>query len=252
MKILLNILTHGDETIGLSVVRKIKKLRINPKYLTFQLANKKAYTLKRRYLDQDLNRAFPGKKNGNSEQRLAASLLPKIKEADIVLDIHSTKSELKDAIIVTKLDEKTKNIIKIINPKYVLIMRATKKRTLISHAKIGIAFEYGKNNDQKIINAIVRDIVKLCYYFNLSTIKNPPVSKKQNRTRAFLVSSEVKKTRDDILLPNIRNYKIVRKGQAYAIREGEKISPKEDFYPILFGQNNYETIFGFAGKPISF
>jgi succinylglutamate desuccinylase len=71
MKILLNILTHGDETIGIAVAKELQKLKIKQNVLSIQRANTKAYGQNKRYIDQDLNRSFPGKKPGNHEQMLA-------------------------------------------------------------------------------------------------------------------------------------------------------------------------------------
>lgn len=119
-----------------------------------------AFKAGKRFIDQDLNRSFPGKKDGNHEQKLAFNIVKKLKRYDIVFDIHSTKSELKDALIVTKLNMHTKEIIKKINPKYLLHMKITGQKALISHARIGIAFEYGKEKDMRVVNKIVSDIYK--------------------------------------------------------------------------------------------
>ena len=108
MKILLNIATHGDETIGHAVAKEIQKLKITKGKVIIHVANEKAYKLKKRFVDQDLNRSFPGNVEGNHEQRLAVNILPIVKSADLVIDIHSTTSELKDALIVTKQNKKTK------------------------------------------------------------------------------------------------------------------------------------------------
>ena len=245
MKIILNILTHGDEKIGLKVVRELKKLNIDEKVFYIQIANEKAAKLSKRFIDQDLNRSFPGKSNGNYEQRLAGKLLPIIKSADIVLDIHSTTSNLKDALIVTKLNKETLKYIKIIQPKYALIMNITKDNALISGAKIGLAFEYGQDKDEKVIKKIVRDIKKVLASVNLISFK---YSKSKNTTQFFSVDSEFKKEKDDKLLRGIKNYKLVKKGEIVAKRGDEFLIAKKDFYPVLFGENNYKDIFGFQGK----
>jgi len=247
MKIILNILTHGDERIGLKVVREIKKLNINRNALVVQIANRRAFKLRKRFVDQDLNRSFPGKKNGNYEEKLAYKISPIIKSADIVIDIHSTRSDLKDAIIVTKLDRATKKYIKAMQPKYVLVMNATKNKALISQAKIGLAFEYGKDNDSATLKKVVADIKKLFCYIGLIDIQLP---KSKTTMQYFNVVSEVTKPREYVLLKKIKNYKIVHKGEVFATNGKNPLIAKESFYPILFGSENYETIFGFKGKRI--
>lgn len=247
MKIILNILTHGDEMIGLKVAREIQKLNIDKNVLTVQFANSKAFKLRKRFIDQDLNRSFPGKKNGNYEEKLAYKLSAAIKSANLVLDIHSTKSELKDAVIVTKLGDKTLKYIKVIQPKYVLIMNATKDNSLISQAKIGIAFEYGKDNDTDALKKIVVDIKRLFSYIGLVDIK---LRERKQTINYFSVISEVKKPKGYKLLKKIKNYKLIRKGEVFAANGKNYLVAEDNFYPILFGESNYKTIFGFKGKRI--
>lgn len=247
MKIIFNILTHGDEKIGLKVVQEIKKLNIDKNILTVQIANRKAFESRKKFIDQDLNRSFPGKKDGNYEEKLAYKLSVIIKSADIVIDIHSTKSELKDAIIVTKLDNSTLECIKAIQPKYVLVMNVTKSNALISQAKIGIAFEYGKDNDPDTLKKIVTDIKRLFCYLGLINTK---LRKRRRIIHYFNVVSEVKKPKGYKLLKKVKNYKLIRKGEAFATNGKDYLVAEDSFYPIIFGDRNYKTIFGFRGKRI--
>ena len=247
MKIILNILTHGDERIGLKVLRERKKMNIDKDTLVVQIANRRAFELRKRFIDQDLNRSFPGKKDGNHEEKLAYKISPIIKSADIVIDIHSTKSELRDAIIVTKLDRATKKCIKAMQPKYVLVMNATRDRALISQAKIGLAFEYGKDNNSTTLKKIVVDIKKIFCYIGLVNITLP---ESKTATQYFDVVSEVTKPRGYKLLKKIKNYKIVHRGEVFATNGKNRLIAEESFYPILFGEKNYKTIFGFRGKTI--
>lgn len=247
MKIILNILTHGNERIGLKVAREIEKLNIDKDILAVQIANRRAFELRKGFVDQDLNRSFPGRKGGNYEERIAYKLSPIIRSADIVIDIHSTKSELKDAVIVTKLDGPTRNCIKSIQPKYVLIMSATKNNALISQAKIGIAFEYGKDNDPETLRKIVADIKKLFKHFGLINVS---IRKRKGDTKYFDVFSKVDKPKGYKLLKKIQNYKLVRKGETFAARGADRLVAEEDFYPIIFGNKNYKNHFGFKGKKV--
>ena len=245
MKIILNIGTHGNERIGLKVAKELEKLNIDKNTLIIQIANKKALRLGKRCIDQDLNRSFPGKKDGNYEEKLAYELSPIIKSADIVVDIHSTTSALKDAFIVTKLDKETLKYVKVIQPKYVLIMKATKDTALISQAKVGIAFEYGKDNDPAVIRKIVLGIKKLLKYLSIIKVKLPT---SKVVTRYFDVGSTTMKPKGYRLLKKIRNYKLVSKEEVYAKKGNTELRATEDFYPIIFGEKNYKDIFGFKGK----
>ncbi len=89
--------THGNEPIGIEVM---SLFRLSPKnyqneYECFW-GNPKAYELKRRYVDTDLNRAFG--KNGirkGYEEKRAEELEKKIRgEFDFSIDLHTTTSNM--------------------------------------------------------------------------------------------------------------------------------------------------------------
>lgn len=248
MNILLNILTHGDERIGLKVARVMQKLDLSEDVFSVHIANKRAAEQRKRFIHQDLNRSFPGKKKGNHEEMLAHTLSPIIASADVVLDIHSTKSELRDALIVTKFDKRTQECVAAIQPKYLLIMNVTKHSALISQAKVGIAFEYGKDADPKVLKNIVTDIQRLLSY--LQIIKMKTVVRKRE-TQYFNVIAEVQKPQGYRLLKYVKNYQMIFKGVAFATNGQNLLIAKQDFYPILFGNTNYPNIFGFMAKKLT-
>lgn len=250
MKIILNIATHGDERIGLAVAREIEKLSLRDTELVVQIANEKALKLGVRFIDQDLNRSFPGKKEGNHEERLAFELSKAITRADIVIDIHSTTSDLKDAVIVTKLDGPTIACVNAIAPKYALVMTATKDNALISQARIGIAFEYGKDNDPVALKKTILGIQRLLSH--VGALEQRVRASSRVATRFFDVASTVPKPDGFVLLKGVKNYQLLRAGTAYATNGTEQLVADEDFYPILFGEKKYKDYFGFRATEVRF
>lgn len=246
MKIVLNILTHGNELIGLKVASELQKLNIANDILKVHIANKEAYKKGVRFIDKDLNRSFPGNIKGNYEEKLAIKISPIIKNADIVLDIHSTTSGLQDAVIITKLDRETQKYLDIISPKYVLLMAGNKSDALISQAKVGLAFEYGNENNPKVVTKIINDIKTLLAALGLIE----DVKSLKRKTNYFKIEKEVLKPIGYKLLPTIKNFKLIKKGEKFAKLNDNYLKAKKDFYPILFGEENYETIFGFEGIKI--
>lgn len=247
MKIILNYGTHGSERVGYFVAREIRKLQIDNKILTIQVANPKAYKLKKRFIDQDLNRSFPGKPRGNYEQRLAYKLSPAIRAADVFIDIHSTTSGLRDAAIVTKLDAATKQCLKAIGPKYVLLMNATKDNCTVSQAKIGISFEYG-DDSAATMRRVVAGIKRLFAHLGVIKMKLPT---RQMAIEYFDIPCTVKKPAGFKPAKGIKNYQLVRAGQVFATDGKRTLKAKTDFYPVLFGENTYTEYFGFKGKKLS-
>lgn len=80
---------HGNETLGLKVV---KLFQDNPvKDVNVLLANEKAIEKNCRFVIQDLNRSFPGdSKSTKYESKRASEIFKQTKKYDIVLDFHNT------------------------------------------------------------------------------------------------------------------------------------------------------------------
>jgi len=249
MKIIFNIATHGNERMGVDVVKEIQKLNIDHSRhnFIFQKANKKAFELNKRFIHQDLNRSFPGKKNGNYEEQLAYKLSSTIRSADLVIDIHSTTSSSKNTIIITKLNKITLDYVKSISPKYVLFMKYKKNCALISQAKVGIAFEYGKDKNKSTIKKTVLGIKRLLNYLEIVDHKIP---KSKIKTQYFEVTSTVSSPKGYKIIKGIKNHNLVKKNQPYAKNKNKKLLATKDFYPILFGEKEYKDFFGFQSKKL--
>lgn len=246
-KILLNILTHGDECIGKKVADEI--LRMYPNIigegLDIQIANERAYGEKKRYIDHDLNRVFPGNPMGSYEEKLANQLKQNISTYKLVIDVHSTESGSGDMVIVTKFDESTKNILAVLEPKYVLFMNIQPDRSLISSARIGLAFEMGSENDEKTFIKTMIGVKRLLSYFKLIT----PQDSFGFFTKYFEVFAQITKPSGAHLKNHIENFLLIKKGEVFAEKvDSSGITAEFDFYPVIFGSTNYETIFGFAAR----
>jgi hypothetical protein len=80
---------HGNEPLGIEVVSLFKKKPIRG--VDTILANKRAIKRGSRFIENDLNRAFPGQKHSKDyETRRASYILGITKSYDIVLDFHNT------------------------------------------------------------------------------------------------------------------------------------------------------------------
>ena len=59
--LLFTTLTHGDEPIGLNVIKRLQDINKKSK-INYIISNPKAFSKNIRFIDSDLNRVFPGKK----------------------------------------------------------------------------------------------------------------------------------------------------------------------------------------------
>jgi hypothetical protein len=87
-KILVIVGLHGNEPLGIEVVQELQK---NPvPGVTAIFGNPAAIRTDSRFIEKDLNRVFPGKSNGNVEERRALEIIKIARGCDIVLDFHNT------------------------------------------------------------------------------------------------------------------------------------------------------------------
>ncbi|MEQ1561455.1 MAG: succinylglutamate desuccinylase/aspartoacylase family protein [Nitrospira sp.] len=244
-KVLVNVGTHGTERIGLKVLEKLKNLNPKSGKLETNIANPKALKKGVRFISHDLNRSFPGNKKGSYEQRLAHNLIPKLKSTNLVIDIHSTESDIREAMIVTRYTKKIKKLIKAVGPKYVLVMKISKSNALISHSKLGVAFEYGNDKSIKTLTGTVGGIKNILR--SLGMIEG--VCKPQHtKTKIYIIKNTFPRKSSDKLMPEIKNFTLVKKGQVVAKNRDKLIRSEKSFYPILFREPTYKDIFGFMGE----
>lgn len=244
-KILVNVGTHGTERVGLRVLEKLKGLNLKSGKLKTNIANPKALKKGVRFIDHDLNRSFPGNKNGSHEQKLAHNLIPKLTSADVVIDIHSTESDIQEAMIVTRYTKEIRKLIKAVGPRYVLVMKISRSNALISQARLGVAFEYGKDKSGKTLMGTVNGIKNILRSLGmLDGICKPHYGK----TKIYVIKKAFPRKDSDELVPQIKNFTLVKKGQIVAKNGGDFIRSRKSFHPILFREPTYKDIFGFMGE----
>jgi len=253
-RILVNICSHGNEILGLKIEKLFKNIKIINGSITFNIGNQEAVDKKVRFIDSDLNRSFPGKKNGNKEEVIAYNIMKYIKHFDYLIDIHSTVSGLKNSIIVEDYSIKVKKIISVCkNADTVLVMSATSGssifRTCVADKIPGIAFEYGDNSIETARRTF-EDLISILSYLK---VVDPRINKKIRNTnlKKFNCYDVIKKKDGDIFKKGLNNFKLIKKGEIIKFDKNKNpVVADEDFYPILIGEKNYKDIFGFKGKLI--
>jgi len=99
MKILVIGGMHGNEPLGLEVVKLFKANPVKDIYVI--LANEVAVEKSRRFVKKDMNRAFPGNaKSRDYEEKRASELLKLCKKYELVLDFHNTHCPNNDCTFV--------------------------------------------------------------------------------------------------------------------------------------------------------
>ncbi len=89
--------THGDEGFSIKVLDELERKYPKDKY-GFEriIGNPKALTKNVRFIDANLNRSAPGKKNSLIyEQRRAFKIMQLTKKFDYVIDLHGGRFKLR-------------------------------------------------------------------------------------------------------------------------------------------------------------
>ena len=96
---------HGNESFGCNVLDNlIPKLKIDSGKVVFIYANLEAIKQNKRYIDYNLNRCFlkpqPSKIKNALEGKTSREIIPYLKKADLMLDIHASTIKNSVAFII--------------------------------------------------------------------------------------------------------------------------------------------------------
>lgn len=125
------------------------------------LGNPKAVNRNTRFIDTDLNRSF-GKEAGGYESRRAKQIAKLLKNYDLLLDIHTTTTDMKLVPIVASLGPKTKKVINVMPEKEVILMEPSMAMgSLIGYFGDGaVSLELGEEFAQKHGLALILRLIK--------------------------------------------------------------------------------------------
>ncbi len=232
MKVVIVCCLHGTEHYGLDVAKKLSSK------IPYLLGNRKAFDKKVRFIDSDLNRCFPGNKNGNYEERIAFQLTKKLKSFDYVIDLHSSSNYCPLFGIITKPNDKKINFAKKLGLKMLVIMPKcfASGKALVDFAKCGISLEIGphdfKDNQEKVLEKIN----------NFLNNEN-----ESNKIEIYKVIKVIKKEAREV---KIKNFDEVKKGQLIASDKKSKQFSKYDFTAVLVNEEAYENILCLACRKL--
>ena len=176
MKILFVVCTHGNETLGLRALDKIKQRE----EIDFIIANPEALGKFQRFIDCDLNRSFGSKKPWKHEECLAWDLLDRFKNYDVIVDIHSTTAPTEKMAIVNKETPEVKAILECLQFKNIVYFKKGIADGAMTNHFNGLALEYPADAD---LNEVISDVI---------TISHEDLSRKKRKANKFEVFDVIK------------------------------------------------------------
>lgn len=224
--------THGNEPVGRFVIEELRRKRIKKGALSLILANPKALNKEKRFHKKDLNRSFPGSRDGEYEERLAFFLKERLKDFDYVFDLHGSKTDCGRLVVVTKMNRKTKDMLKLTSIPNILHIKNSVygEVGLISHCN-GIALEYGPYKDGRNYKVALKDVVEILT--NLGMVDG--VKNKIFPEKDLYIAKEKYIFNDfvNVSTEGMKDYKYIKRGDLIAHKKGKPIYSKTSFYPIF-------------------
>ncbi|MEF8801214.1 MAG: succinylglutamate desuccinylase/aspartoacylase family protein [Halolamina sp.] len=240
---------HGDEPCGVRAVERL--LAEEPavdRPVKLIIANEEALDEEERFIDEDLNRAFPGDLDaGSHESRLAHELAREI-QGCTVLALHSTQSYAEPIVVIDTIDEIARSIAPLLPTDVVIETDEHTEGRLIEHAHT-IEVECGlQGTDQAAENAywLLRAFLAATNVLPGPLSDDRLTTPERSEVQVFRLDGPIPKppgTAYDVVVPNFEK---VEAGERFAIADGEALTADEPFYPVLLSAEGYDEIFGYA------
>ena len=228
--LLLDAAIHGDELNGIEVIirlfEELNPMELNGTILAVPVVNSLAFRERKRMdsIDgKDLNRVFPGKRNGTVTERIAYHFFNKfVKKADFGIDLHTG---MKGHLLIPHPRLRAYNKIsppieyyRAIGTEIIFYHEGHPGMLNIAAEKEGIpivCFEIGEAGriDEYFINAGINGIINFMKYFNMLEGK-PEIPEKQILLKDYIeISSDI----GGIFHPKVRAGDVIKKGRAIGI-----------------------------------
>lgn len=235
---------HGDEPCG---ARAIEGLLDDPpaveKPVKLIIVNEAALAQNCRYIDEDLNRAFPGSRDAPThEGRIAHDLLTEVRDC-VTLSLHSTQSHAKPFAIVHEVDALAEGIVPYLSIDALVEATDLTEGRLGEHATV-IEVECGiQGSDAAAANAerVAREFLGAV---GVTEDPNQPV--REDPVPIYRLTEEIPKRASGTHEVLVQNFERVAEGDVYATTDGEPFRADQPFYPVLLSPYGYEDVFGYA------
>lgn len=144
--------THGNEWTGIYAIKKLSQSPSPAGHsVEYILANPKAFELKKRFVDEDLNRAFEflsEDRPHSYEHKKARELKKKIESSPcLVVDIHTTTANMGTTVILTRSDPYNFRLAQKLALKFpelkIIFSPDPHKKYLVSQSDYGLMIEIG-------------------------------------------------------------------------------------------------------------
>ncbi|MFC7177644.1 succinylglutamate desuccinylase/aspartoacylase domain-containing protein [Halosegnis marinus] len=236
---------HGDEPCG---ARAVERLLLEApdvsRPVKLVVANEEALERNVRYVEEDLNRAFPGAPDADThEGRLAHELLAELRGCT-VLSMHSTQSYDRPFALSTDTDALARAVVPHLGVDALVQTGEFAEGRLIDFIDV-VEVECGyQGSDEAAENAY-----RLCREFLGAVGALGEASPERTDIPVFRLERQLPKPVGATEYETYaENFERVAEGDRYARADDEEFVAERPFYPILLSAYGYENVFGYAGS----
>lgn len=237
---------HGDEPAGEEIITRLAERLPNdcPKTIQLILANEPALELGERYIERDLNRAFPGDLEGDAYETVLAARLTRLLEGcEAVLALHTSHSAPPPFAIYSTLTESVRRTVTALPVDYVLDSGALRDTTLDSVVPSAVSFETGQQGSEEAVEVGYRGVLSFLRAHGALTDAEPTFTE----TTVIKGDKEVPKGGGT---PHLyyKNFEEISEGSVFAEDDVyEHRVEQNGVVPVLASERGYEDIFGIYG-----
>lgn len=244
---------HGDEPCGPRAVERL--LEEDPdveRPVKLVVANERALERGVRYVNEDLNRAFPGDPHGeNYEQRIAHDLFAELRDCT-TLSLHSTQSYAEPFALVDRVDAVARSICPYLPITEVVETGEFANGRLIAQPHT-IEVECGlQGTDAAAENAyhLVRGFLAATGVRPTDEGDDPIDAGARGEVEVYRLRKPVPKNGASKYEVLVENFEDVVAGEPFAVADDERLMAEDPFVPILMSAYGYEDVFGYTGERV--
>lgn len=244
---------HGDEPCGVEAVeRLVAEDPAVERPVKLIVANERALAQGVRFVDEDLNRAFPGDPDGDTHESRLANELAREVQGCTVLALHSTKSYAEPIAVIDTIDEIARSLAPLLPVDVLIETDNYTDGRLVEHAHT-IELECGlQGSEEAAENAywLVRSFLAATNALTVPVSDDRLTQPERDEVQVFRLDGPIAKPPGreyDVVVPNFER---VEAGERFAIADGEALTADEPFYPVLLSAEGYDDIFGYAADAV--
>lgn len=239
---------HGDEPCGVRAIETlIEEAPPVERPVALVVANERALDAGERYLDDDLNRSFPGDPDADSHEKRLAARLTDFLSGCKTLSLHSTQSYDDVFTIVDAPGAFEREVAPRLQVDAIVDASVFNRGRLFSSVPKTIEVECGyQGSDEAAANGVRAAREFLGAVGALPDMRGP----RRPDLPVFRLTDRVPKTPGQKYEVYATNFEHVPAGETFAAIDEEEIVAEEGFYPVLMSPYGYEDVFGYVAERI--